>query len=107
MELKILVLLGQYRSECMALEKHGIDDMRKVEAMLMSEALVILAVGGHVGKRISSGCEVMGYYALLDDIGNIVHVIDRDVTFVLGIDPIELFQRMNDNGIAGCDLPKE
>ena len=45
----------------------------------------------------------MGDDALLDDVGAVVHVIDRNVTLVLGIDPVKLFQRIDSDGIA-CSI---
>ena len=49
----------------------------------------------------------MGDDALLDDVGDVVHIIDRDVTLVLGIDPVKLFQRIDSDGIAGSVFTRE
>ena len=84
----------------MTFEQHRINDMREVETGLLLEALVVLAVGGGTIETVASGCEVVGDDALLDDVGDVVHVIDRDVALVLGVDPIELLQRMDGDGIV-------
>ena len=81
--------------------------MREVEALLFLETFVIVTVGGSTLETITSGCEVVGDDTLLNDVGDIVHVIDRDVTLVLGIDPIELFQRVYDNGVSRSILACE
>lgn len=49
----------------------------------------------------------MGDDALLDDVGDVIHIIDRNVTLVLGIDPVKLFQRIDSDGIAGSIFTRE
>lgn len=66
----------------------------------MLEALVVLAIGVGTIETVASCCEVVGDDALLDDVGDVVHFIDRDVALVLGVDPIKLLQRMNGNSIV-------
>ena len=77
--------------------------MREVEALLFLETFVIVTVGGSTLETITSGCEVVGDDSLLNNICDIVHVIDRDVTLVLGIDPIELLLWVYGNGFA-CSI---
>lgn len=84
----------------MTFEQHRIDDVREVEALLLLEAFIVLAVGVGTIEAVTSGCEVVGDDALLDDVGDVVHIIDRDVALVLGVDPIELLQRMDGDGIV-------
>ena len=98
--LKILILLCQYGTEGMTFKQHCIDDMREVKTLLLLETFVVAAIGIGTLEAVASGCEVVGDDALLDDVGDIVHVIDRDVTLVLGVDPIELLQRMDSDGIV-------
>lgn len=87
----------------MALKKHGVDDVREVEALLMLKAFVITAEGGGIREGVASGGEVVGDDTFLDDVGDIVHVIDRNITLILGVDPIELLQRMDGDGIV-CSI---
>lgn len=84
----------------MTFEQHSIDDVREVETWLLLEAFVVLTVSGSTIETITSGCEVVRDDALLDDVGDVVHVIDRDVALVLGVDPIELLQGMDGDGIV-------
>ena len=60
-----------------------------------------------IGKGVASGCEVVGDDALLDDVGDVIHIIDRNVTLVLGIDPVKLFQRIDSDGIAYSIFTRE
>lgn len=66
----------------------------------MLETLIILAVGVGFLERVASGCEVMRDDTLLYDVGDVIHIIDTDIALILGIDPIELFKRMNDDGVV-------
>lgn len=87
----------------MTFEEHCIDDMREVEARLMLKAFVAVAVGVGTFEAVASGCEVVRDNALLDDVGDVVHFINRDVALVLGVDPIKLLQRMDGDGIV-CSI---
>lgn len=84
----------------MTVQQHCIDDMGEVEPLLVLETLIILAVGVGLLERVASGCEVMRDDTLLYDVGDIVHIIDTDIALILGIDPIELFKRMDDDGVV-------
>ena len=81
--------------------------MREVETLLILKTLVVAAIDGGILETIPSGCEVVGDDTLLYDVCDIIHVINGDVTLVLWIDPVELFQGMDGYSIACCILACE
>lgn len=97
---KIFKLLRQHRSKRMTIQQHCVDDMGEVEPLLVLQTLIVLGVGIGLLERVASGSEVMRDDALLYDVGDVIHIIDTDIALVLGIDPVELFKRMNDDGIV-------
>lgn len=81
--------------------------MREIETLLFLETFVIVTVGGGRRERVASSCEIVGDDSLLYDVCDIIHVINGDVALVLWIDPVELFQRMDDNGVSRSILACE
>ena len=91
----------------MSLKQHGVDNVREVETLLFLKTLVVAAIDGGILETIASSREIVGDDTLLYDVCDIIHIINGDVALVLWIDPVELFQRMDDNGVSRCILACE
>lgn len=75
--------------------------MRKVQSFLVSQSLVVLTIRLRIRKRISSCRKVVRDDAFLDNVGNVVHVIHSHVALVFGVDPVELLERVDGDGVVG------
>lgn len=70
----------------MFVEEHGVDDVRQAQPRMVGIAAIVAQVGVGVGKGVAAGVEVVADDAMLDDVGDVMHVVDGDVAFVAWVD---------------------
>lgn len=73
----------------------------------MSKTLIVAAVGGSIMEGVAAGGEVMADNTLLNDVGDIIHIINIDITLVLWIHPVEFFKGVDGYGIVAGILASE
>ncbi len=81
--------------------------MREVDGTQGGVSVVGLEECLDILEAVTPGVEKVAYHALLDDVGDVLHVVDCDVALVARVHELELFERVYRNPVFGIDLGAE
>lgn len=103
----IIIILNKNRAEQFAVEEHGVDEVRKVDGAQRGVSVVGFEECLDILEAVTPGVEKVAYHALLDDVGDVLHVVDCDVALVARVHEFELFEGVYSHTVFGINLGAE
>lgn len=107
LNIPVVIFLNLDGTEEVAVEEHGVDEVREVDGTQRGVSVIGLEECGNILEAVTSGIEKVAYHALLYDVGDVLHVVDSDVALVARVHELELFEGVYRDPVFRVDLGAE
>lgn len=107
MYIPVVIFLNLDGTEKLSVEEHGVDEVREVDGAQRGIFFVGLEECLDVFEAVTTGIEKVAHHALLNYVGDVLHVVDCDVALVARVHEFELFEGVYSHTVFGINLGAE